>query len=407
MAQEPHIYVIDPEETDPGLIRSMTALGEVETPPPRARRQVAVKRARRVEPRTVNDLPPPRPWRLLTGAYLAGPLALLVTGRPRDRNRATWIAALTPVLLMASAVISWLQAERLFGPRELSILMQTALLALAGAAWVTAWSTALLRSGRASKTGLQSWHGRRRPFVTGVLGLLAPGLGLLLLGSPQRGVLSLVLVSLGGLAAVVLLRAATFWSWHQAAADPLLTGLQLEAAFLTLGGLVTAGLLTWLISAFDGARLASLAPAGRRRSSADRVAMALLVALIALAIFFRPLDVARELDRATNGLAADGLRLIPLWTAKATVVLAPGEPEFALRLADRHEALGRNHEAEAIRRNLAGRWERYLRFHATVDRHVPAEPATDPHSPVWQTLDGYDLLPLATSGASAPTRSPK
>jgi hypothetical protein len=407
MAQEPHIYVIDPEQTDPGLIRSMTALGEVETPPPRARRQVAVKRARRVEPRPVNDLPPPRPWRSLTGAYLAGPLGLLVTGRARDSNRATWIAALAPVLLMAGAVTSWLQAERLFGPRELSILAQTAFLALAGAAWVTAWSTALLRSGRACKAGLPSWRGRRRPFVVGVLGLLAPGLGLLLLGSFLRGVLSLVLVSLGGLAAVVLLRAATFWSWHQAAADPLLTGLQLEAAFLTLGGLVAAGLLAWLISAFDGARLASLAPAGRRRSSADRVAVALLVALIALAIFFRPLDVARELDRTTNGLAVGGLRLIPLWTAQAAVVLAPGEPEFALRLADRHEALGRNHAAEAIRQDLAGRWGRYLRFHATVDRPDVVEPASHPHSPIWQAVDGYDLLPLTASGSSAPMRSPK
>ena len=407
MAQEPHIYVIDPEETDPGLIRGMTALGEVETPPPRPRRQVAVKRPRRVEPRTVSDHPPQRPWRLLIGAYLAGPLALLVTGRTRGRHRATWIAALAPVLLMVLAVTSWLQAERLFGPREPSILVQTALLALAGTVWVTAWSRALLRSSRACKAGLPSWRGRRRPFVAGVLGLLAPGLGLLLLGNPLRGVLSLVLVGLGGLAAVVLLRAATFWSWHQTAADPLLSGLQLEAAFLALGGLVTAGLLAWLISAFDGARLASLAPAGRRRGSADRVAVALLVALIALAIFFRPLDVARELDRATNGLAAGGLRLIPFWTAKAAVVLAPGEPQFALRLADQYEALGRNNEAEAIRQNLAGRWERYLRFHATVDRPDPVEPAPDPHSPVWQALDGYDLLPLTASGSSAPMRSPK
>ncbi len=87
--------------------------------------------------------------------------------------------------------------------------------------------------------------------------------------------------------------------------------------------------------------------------------------------------------------------------------LAGWRPQFALRLADQHEALGRDNEAEAIRQNLAGRWERYLRFHATVDRPDPVEPATDPPSPVWQALDGYDLLPLTTSGASAPTRSLK
>ncbi len=355
MANDDRTYVIEPGATDPDLIRSLTPLGE-DTGVPR-RRVSSGRRRRQIDGILGRQLDPhPRPVLRLVGTYVLGPLAPFTSSRAR-RSRAWCAATVAGLILVIAAAWIWWREPAIIGRGDRAILIQIVALSVAALAWSAIWSAGLILAARRCGEGPLARRNGRRPFTAGLVGLLAPGLGLLLAGHPWRAAVAGVLVWLGIVAAAMLTRAGGWWTEHTASATVLFTDLQIETLFLGLVGLVTLGLLVWLASALESGRLANGPRVVRHVSAADRVPLALVMALVAFGIFFRPLDAARELDRFSEELAAAGLRLAPLIPSRTAVMLAPAEPTLELRLADRYDALGRRDQATAIRDDLSQRWQ--------------------------------------------------
>ena len=356
MNQDDRTYVIDPDATDPDLIRKIVPLGEnPELEPQRSRKRR--RRVRREPNPTPGPTAPRRPTLHLIGAYAAGPLAILLDSDLR-RRRGALIAMASTVLMAGTAALAWTYRTSAGGDR--AMLMQLGLAILASVAWFAVWAVGLVRASRRCGVGPFSRRGDRRPVLAGLAGLAAPGLGLLLAGRIKRMLLTLILVGCGLVAGLGLWRAPSWWLQHRAAPHSLLTDLQFEYLLVAFGGLAVIGLLSWLVSALEAGRVANGPVVVRRLAGADRVPALLLVALVAFGVFFRPGSLAGQLDRLTSRLVAAELQVIPLATARAATILAPAEPGYELRLAERYEDLGRTEEATAIRAHLAERWDRYL-----------------------------------------------
>ncbi|MEZ4387024.1 MAG: hypothetical protein R3D98_05520 [Candidatus Krumholzibacteriia bacterium] len=361
MDNEDRTYVIDPEATDPDLLRSLSSLGDAAgqapSPPRRGRppRDVIVLRpADQVRPPSH-----PLPW--LLSAYALGPFAVLLTGR-RGRRRVRWAAALGAAAAAVAAGWVWRQGPDALGGGDRALLIQGGSAALAAVVWLAAWCAGAVAAARRCEEGPFARRARRRPVAAVVAGLVAPGLGLLLAGRRRRFAISLFAVGLGAVAGLLLLRrAAGWWAWHGADPGRLMSDLQLEQAYLVLAGVAGVGALAWLVSALEAGRLAAGTPAVRAIAGADRIPAAFLIALVALACWFRPLDAARGLDGLTTALADGGLRLAPLWTARAAAALAPGDPVIELRIAERQLALGRVNAAAATRQRVQRRWQLFAR----------------------------------------------
>jgi len=358
MAQEDRTYVITPADTDPGLLRSLTPLGDAVGAPAgrRQRRRRASGTANRTAARVA---PPAHPALLLVAAYLLGPAALLVASADR-RHRWCRIAIAVAAASAAVAAIAWWKAAILFGPRDAATLVQVATAAVATIAWVTVWSAGIWRAAGRCGEGPWSLPGRRRPVAAAAIGFVAPGLGLLLTGHARRAIATIVLVGVAVLAGLACLQVDTWWSWHRRWSPAPATDLHFEYGVLVAVGLAAAGSLAWLVSALDGARLATGPQAMRRVAVANRAPAALLAALIAFVAFYRPAGIAGDLDLATQRFADRGFRVLPLCTAVAATYLDPAEPLFAWRLAERLDALGRTADAAVARDALADRWRRYV-----------------------------------------------
>jgi hypothetical protein len=211
-----------------------------------------------------------------------------------------------------------------------------------------------------------------------------------------------MVVGLGATAGLSLWRVVDWWSWHRSGPASVFTDLQLEQAFLVLVGLAGLGVLAWLVSALEAGRLAAGPRVVRTMAGADRIPAALLIALVALGFWFRPLDLSQELDRITGTLADNGLRLAPLWTARAAALLAPADPVLELRVAEREAAMGHVREAAAIREKLHGRWQRFVQ----EDREVAGEfagGASAPERPVANWRQETESSPFASPNSTGGT----
>ena len=401
MATEDHTYVIDPGATDPDLIRKLTPLGE--DPGRRTTRSASSRQRRRatVERPAATQQPPSRPLLWLVGAFALGPFSLLLA-TPSARRIPRWRPSVAggAGLLAGLAAWIWFLPPAALGGGDRLLLAQVLAVALAAAVWLAAWCLGLVAASRRCPEGPLSRRGHQRPLLAGLAGLAAPGLGLLLAGRRWRCVLSVILVGAGGVAALLHSRAATWWTTHRTATASTIDDLQLESFFLSLVAILAVGILAWLVSALEGGRLAAGPRVVRAVSGADRVPAALLIALVALTIWFRPLDAAHGLDRLTSTLVADGLRLAPLWTARAASSLAPGEPRLEMRVAERQAALGRHEVATAIREDLQRRWHE-LAVAAPGDAVGPAGAAGSPAtaSAPWREAAAA-AMPLQVPGTA-------
>jgi hypothetical protein len=287
------------------------------------------------------------------------------------------------------------------------MVFQGAAVLAAAMAWLTVWCLGLIAASDRCPEGPLSRRGHRRPLVAATVGLCCPGLGLLLSGRRVRCIVTLAVVGAGAVATLLLLRAPFSWQAHHADPDPMFSDLQVERIFLVLAGTLAAGALAWLVSALEGGRLAAGPRVVRAVSGADRVPAALLISLVALGIWFRPLDAAHGLDRLTHQLTDGGLRLAPLWTARAAAFLAPAEPVLELRVAERQEALGRHEEATATRQELYRRWRSLaLSEGARPAAEDAGNDAGDPGRAGWSRAGLAPTSPLPLAKASSPAPPP-
>ncbi len=302
--------------------------------------------------------PPPSrlhfaPLLLLT--YALGPLALLLT--PRGRRGGIG-AALAAVAGTSWALLIWqwraVLARVLSGGATAGIW--TALVGLALLVGCGTWARAVLCIGQdllLQPQRLPRWLRRSR--VIGAVGLVVPGLGLLIAGRRRRAAAVLGLTGPFLCAVLILLRAGPLWaerSWPYLQHVP---PVSLEIMFLGAGATVMIGVIVWLGQALEGFRLTTVV-SGRRPARSDRTAAALLMALLAFGLLFDPAAVARRLDEESRSLAGAGCRLIPLTMLLAANRLDPAQPVYLLRASQFYASLGRPRTAARIREELALRW---------------------------------------------------
>ena len=219
----------------------------------------------------------------------------------------------------------------------------------------TAWARAVATSEEAVR-----WpHGLRRPGVVCAIGLVLPGLGLLIAGRRWKAAFAVWCAGLLIAAAVVL----KHWRWlvGDAGGESAPVHSSIEWTLILAAGCTVLGLLAWLAAAFDGLRVVS--PNARSSGLADGLGLTLLVSLAVLVATFRPVTIARDLESAAEGMRRHGLRAAPLFLTEAASTLDPSAPDYLARAAALCDELGRRDEALAKRRLLK---ERAARFAGAV-----------------------------------------
>ncbi len=396
MERNHRTYTIEPGDLDPEIIACLDAL-----------REDRVEVARKEQPGSRRgsasifhaDLAsrPRRPRLLLILAWLTGPMSYLLT-RAGRRDRIGSAIAIEAVVLAGALVASWTTLGRLAGGGDRSILLQLGCCAAVSVLWCEIWIRGLLVTSRVCRDLELSRPGRRRPFTLGVLGLVLPGFGLLVTGHTRRTALAIHAIGATVVCALAVTQGKSWWDRHDADAAALFTDLQVEQSLLVLACAVLLGLLAWIVQALEGARLAAGQHFVRSINTADRFPAALLAALVVFGLLFSPADAARQFDMLSRTLVEDGFRYIPLWTQRAAAALDQSESIYMLRVAERHEALGRTEQAQEIRQRLAGNWQRYALASSGEETTIPA---TDPISreTIDPTLVGALVGTLAPRGA--------
>ena len=297
-----------------------------------------------------------RSWPLAL-AYALGPFALFLI-RP-GRGNLVWAS------FGAASIAAWIwiatHRVELMTRVEDGGLSAVSLLAGAGAVLLitfTAWAVALLEAGRSRRFRAPRLRGPlRRLRLIAALGLLLPGLGLLIIGQRRRAAWAIAMVG-PPLAAAVLLGHAS-WLWHL---DPSRSAVgmsphDLEVLFLASALILASGILIWLVQALDAARLA--ARASRRASDGGAMACWLLLAIAVFAITFRPAAVGRELDHFATAMRLEDYRLIPLCLELGAMRFDPSVPEYEIHAADLCDDLGWPAPATELRAGLDARWATY------------------------------------------------
>jgi hypothetical protein len=298
------VWVIDSEE------ESATTLQAEAAPDlpwsPEAEKGMAGQRLK--GRRRAGEPPPSRmhfaPLLLLT--YALGPMALLLT--PRGRHGGIG-AALAAVAGASWALLIWqwraVLARVLSGGSTGGIW--TVLVGLALLLGCGTWARAVLFSGQElllQPQRLPRWLRRSR--AIGALGLLVPGLGLLIAGRRRRAAAVLGLTGPFLCAILILLRAGRLWSERSGPYLHHVPPVSLEIVFLSAAAIVMIGAIVWLGQALEGFRLTAVV-SGRHRARSDRTAAALLLALLAFGLLFDPAAMARpgEPGSFRSGLPVD------------------------------------------------------------------------------------------------------
>ena len=371
MATKSKVYVIDPNEssTQKGNIGKRgierTEYSPDSEGPQASRLQNSRSRGRRANER-IDEKGSPH---LAFLAYLAGPYAILATRRGRESR--FWVSL--AILSCTAAAIVFARANKIFAAPPgagtgFIIWLSVACLALGSG--FAAWARGVFLLGRHKGwllRRLPAWL--RRPGAAGVLGLLVPGFGLFVAEHSRRAAFVLVCVCAMVVSILLLSQAPDLWRLSQTAGILAGHGDALERLFLVLGTIGLFGALVWIVQALDGARLAGAGAEGPESRHGDWAAVALVLAIAAALVTFKPARVAETLDRFAVSMREDGLRIVPLAATEAAMRLDPSRPEYAVQAITLNEALGRPGEALALKRELAEHWkpyERMLRLEAAV-----------------------------------------
>jgi len=213
----------------------------------------------------------------------------------------------------------------------------------------------------------------RKPWAVGIVGLIAPGLGLLLAGCPRRGA-AVILSGWSVVAAVlVLANSLGIWSRNQGVEAASIQPAVLEVIFMVSAGILVAGLIGWIAQALEGARQMMGEPGIRHRMRGDWYAAALLCTMLGMTVIWDPPTVARHLDNSGIILREKGLQVIPLHLTRGAYRLDPGPSEYAVRVIELNEELGRRDEAVLMRRELDGNLASYLALVHSENRGRPMQ----------------------------------
>ena len=325
-----------------------------------------------------------RGWLRAFRAYALGPVNLVLW--PSGKGRIAW-AIVGAGSLIATALL-WIRwsaffdvVERLERGAVLWVVTVALVILLAATAWARAVAT--------SEQPVRWPRLVRRPGVVCALGLVFPGLGLLIAGRRWKAAVAIWCAGL----LIAAITAATHWRWlvvNGVGGQRNLANQTIEGVLSVAAGCLVLGLLAWLVFAFDGVRAVS--PVARSSSVADGLALALLVALASFFATFRPISVARDLNSTAERLRQQGLRMIPVALYEFASVLDPGTPTCLAGAATLYDELGLSDTAEA-KRDLLER--RAAQFANAVGAELVPITTPDDTSP-WpdRDRDTIDQLPL-------------
>jgi hypothetical protein len=380
VAAKSKVYVIDPKSAVEALLQKGGVAGrglerteyspDSEGPQQASRSRGSRARGRRMKGPVEEQGSP----LLAFFSYLAGPYTILTTRHGRENK--FWIVL--AILSVTGAAVLFARASKLFAAPHgsgIGFIIWLSVACVAALAGFATWARGAFLLGRHKGwllKRLPAWL--RHPGTAGALGLLIPGFGLFVAQHPRRAACALLSACATVVAALVLWHAPSLWRLSQAGILVEHSEI-LERIFLVMGAVGALGALVWIIQALDGARLAGDRTEGTSVRHGDRAAAALVIAIAALLVTFKPARVAETLDRFAISLSEDGMRIIPLAATQAAMRLDPSRPEYAVKAIERNEALGRLAKAVAIRRDLAERWkpyERMLRIEAAATE--PIEP---------------------------------
>jgi len=373
MLESEKLYVIDlGEDVNP-------------TPPVEPPRDIIRKPARPVvaRPRPVKK-PVTEPWRppavrlhfatSLVLSYLLGPFGLLLW--PDGRGNPAW-SILSVFSGVGSVVLAWQWRNILglgsSGSLLFPLLMLTAVVSLCA---FTAWAKGLhlaYASRARSHTTWPAWM-RSAWAVTG-LGLVAPGLGLYLTGSPRRAVAALWAFWPVFFSAIVLAHAGWTWQWMQSTLHTADLTNMFENLLLMVAGAAALGVVWWVVQALAGLHRQSRQAQISGSPHGDRYAVALLAAVLALAVWARPATLATVANDAGIVLQEKGLRTIPLYLAQSAHRLDPGQTGYALQVAALHEARGDQAAASRMQADLEQNFQAYYGMFGRVPEPEKPKPA--------------------------------
>ena len=227
----------------------------------------------------------------------------------------------------------------------------------------------------------------RKPCAVGVMGLIAPGLGLLMAGCKRRGAAVIWSGCPVVAAALVLVNGLRIWSRNQGAGAVSIQPAVLEATFMISVGILAVGLIGWIAQALEGARQMMYEPGIRHRMRSDWYAAALLCALLGMVVIWDPSAMARHLDNGGIILQEKGLRVIPLHLTRGAHCLDPGPSEYAVRAIELYEELGRRDEAIRLRQELDGNLAPYLALVHTENRGLALQ-----SSQAWSPAQEWSII---------------
>lgn len=367
MAAKSKVYVIDPKSAVEAFLQKGGVAGrglerteyspDSEGPQQASKSQGSRARVRRLKG-PVDEQGSPL---LAFFSYLAGPYTILTTRHGRENK--FWVVL--AILSATGAAVLFARANRLFAAPNgsgIDFIIWLSVACVAALAGFATWARGAFLLGRHKGHLLRKLPASlRHPGTAGVLGLVIPGFGLFVAQHPRRAAAALLSACAAVVAAIVLWHAPALWRLSQAGILVEHSEI-LERIFLVMGAGGALGALAWIFQALDGARLAGDRTEGTPVRHGDRAAAALVIAIAALLVTFKPARVAETLDRFAISLSEDGLRIIPLAALDAAMRLDPSRPEYVVRAIELNEAFGRPTAALALRRDLAERWKPYERM---------------------------------------------
>ena len=290
-------------------------------------------------------------------SYFAGPLSVLATSRGRESRLWMGISISSVVL---GIIVMWIW----IGPSDWSTQKNpggAVTLLMAAAAVIfgfSAWTRAIVLAGQYEGSRLKrmpDWI--KGPLAAGLLGIIFPGMGLLVNGRSKQAISALWTACITVISLLFLSRAVWLWNFNLHAGVFAIRPNILEYALISASVAAALGCLVWIVQALNGVRLASLSSNRKTVSRSNWAAVALLISIVAFSALSRPAAVAEALDISAAVASGQGMRIIPLRLSLAAIRLDPSYPGYFVRAIRLYEDCGDQVSADLMRRDLIERLE--------------------------------------------------